>query len=389
VIGSADQGVQKYSGHQISFIFWPFNVNSATEGFVMNRLIFLLYTLLEQRFRPQYDARLRFLELQIRILRSRIGTNRIVPSPEEKLDLLRLGVIRDHDVRDVIHIVQLETYKTWIRKQRHDAGFRRSGRPRIPETLRRLITRIGHENIRWGYRRVMGELKKLGYHVSATTIRSVLRESGLPPPPYRGVNPLPVAWKTFIHANLESVVATDFFTKKIHTLRGTFTAYCLVFIHLGSRRVWCSPATYHPNGEWVVQQNRNAAMWLKDEGIEAKFLLSDRDAKYPDAVKHFWKSEHVRCLKSPPRAPKANAFVESFIGTLKRECLSHFVCFSRDQLDYINQTWIGHYNTERPHRGIGMENEVLDQSFVPKHTGKIRSKRKLGGIVTSYYREAA
>ncbi|MEQ1878688.1 MAG: integrase core domain-containing protein [Bdellovibrionia bacterium] len=249
--------------------------------------------------------------------------------------------------------------------------------------------RIGIENIRWGYRRVMGELKKLGYRVSPSTIRIILRESGLPPPPHRGVNPLPIAWNTFIHANLESVVATDFFVKKIHTLRGTFTAYCLVFIHLGSRRVWCSPATYHPNGEWVMQQNRNASMWLQDEGIEAKYLLSDRDAKFPDALKHLWKAQGIRCLKSPPRAPKANAFVESFIGTLKRECLNHFICFSRDQLNYINRLWIEHYNTERPHRGLGMDSEVLDRSFVPKLKGRIRCKRKLGGIVTSYYREAA
>jgi len=356
----------------------------------MNRLVFLiLYSLLERRFRPAYDARLRFLETQIRILRSRIGTSRIVPSPEEKLDLLRIGLILDYDVGDVIHIVQLETYKSWIRKQTRLPGFNRSGRPKVPEALRQLVLRIGRENIRWGYRRVVGELKKLGYRVSPTTIRTILRESGLPPPPHRGVNPLPIAWKTFIHANIESVVATDFFTKKIHTLRGTFTAYCLVFVHLGSRRVWCSPSTYHPNGEWVIQQIRNASMWLNDEGFSVKYVLSDRDAKYPDALKHFWRAEGVRCLKSPPQAPKTNAFVESFIGTLKRECLNHFVCFTREQLDYINRTWIGHYNTDRPHRGVGMNNEVLDPSFEPKRKGRIRHKQQLGGIVSSYYGEAA
>jgi len=355
----------------------------------VNHLIFLVYTLLERRFRPQYDTRLRFLEAQIRFLRARIGTNRIVPSPEEKLELLRLGAILDHDVGDVIHIVQVDTYKAWVRSLKRREPFRRSGRPRIPEALRQLVVRIGMENIRWGYRRVMGELKKLGYRVSPSTIRILLRESGLPPPPHRGINPSPIAWNTFIRANLESVVATDFFAKKIHTLRDTFTAYCLVFIHLGSRRVWFSPATYHPNGEWVMQQNRNASMWLKDEGMEAKFLLSDRDTKYPEAMKYFWKSEGVRCLKSPPRAPKANAFVESFIGTLKRECLNHFICFSREQLDYINRTWLNHYNTERPHRGIDIGNEVLDRSFSSKLKGRIRCKRKLGGIVTSYYREAA
>lgn len=138
-----------------------------------------------------------------------------------------------------------------------------------------------------------------------------------------------------------------------------------------------------------MQQNRNVSMWLQDEGIDVKFILSDRDAKYPYALKHFWKAEGVRSLKGPPRAPKANAFAESFIGTLKRECLNHFICFSRDQLDYIIRTWIEHYNTERPHRGAGIENNVLDRSFVPRVKGRIRCRRKLGGIVSSYYREAA
>jgi len=95
----------------------------------MNRLFFPLYTLLEHLFRPQYDGRLRFLEMEIRILRFLIDTNRIVPSPDEKLDLLRLGMILKHDVSDVIHIVQMETYKTWIRKQTMSEGFRRCGRP--------------------------------------------------------------------------------------------------------------------------------------------------------------------------------------------------------------------------------------------------------------------
>jgi len=195
--------------------------------------------------------------------------------------------------RTLSTLFKWKTYKTWIRKQTKPEGFRRLGRPRIPDALRRLVLRIGRENFCWGYRRVMGELKKLGNRVSPTTIRTVLRGSGFPPSPHRGVNPLPIAWTAFIHANIESVVATDFFTKKIHTLRGTL------------------------------------------------------------------------------------------------ECLNHFVWFNRDQLDYINRIWIDHYNTGRPHRGVGIGNRVLDRSFAPRLSGTIRCRRRLGGIVTSYYREAA
>ena len=355
----------------------------------MDRLSFLLVTLAERLFRPKHNVRLQILQAQIRILRSRIEASRIVPSPEEKYELLRLGALLDHDVGDVMHIVQPETYRTWLRKKVRRGMFKRSGRPGIDDYLRGVILRLGVENIRWGYRRVVGELRKLGLVVSATTVRKVLREAGYPPSPKWGHNPLPIPWTTFINAHAESIVACDFLTKKVYTLRGKMTAYILVFIHLGSRKVYCSPATYSPNGEWVMQQNRNVSMWMDDEGIVPRFILRDRDRKFPDGLKEFWKAEGTTCIKSPPRAPKANAYAESFIGTLKRECLNHFVCFSRSQLDYIARTWVKHYNTERPHRGTGIDNNVLDRSFRPQTQGPIRCKRKLGGIVTSYYRDAA
>ncbi len=92
---------------------------------------------------------------------------------------------------------------------------------------------------------------------------------------------------------------------------------------------------------------------------------------------------------APIRAPKANAFAESFLGTLKRECLNYFLCFSRGQLDYILRTWIAHYNTEWQHRGTGIGNSVLDKNFIPLRHGPIRCREKLGGLIKSYFREAA
>jgi putative transposase len=97
----------------------------------------------------------------------------------------------------------------------------------------------------------------------------------------------------------------------------------------------------------------------------------------------------VRCIRTPPRAPVANAFCECFIGKLKRECLDHFLCFSLGQLRHIVSTWIRHYNEFRPHQGFGMNNEVLDETFEPQTVGPIRCKHELGGIIKSYYREAA
>jgi len=97
----------------------------------------------------------------------------------------------------------------------------------------------------------------------------------------------------------------------------------------------------------------------------------------------------VRIIRIPPRAPIANSFCESFIGTLKHECLDFFICFGRRQLDHIVRTWVRYYNTERPRRGVGRNNDVLDKNFKVQTIGPIRCKQELGGIIKSYFREAA
>ena len=126
---------------------------------------------------------------------------------------------------------------------------------------------------------------------------------------------------------------------------------------------------------------------MEDEGIEPRFLIRDRDRKYPDEFDRFWKPG-VRCIRIPIKAPKANAFVESYIGKTKQEALNHFICFSRGQLDYILRVWLKHYHEQRYHRGVGRDNTVLDVDFVPQTEGRIRCKTGLGGILNSYYREA-
>ena len=252
-----------------------------------------------------------------------------------------------------------------------------------------LVLRLADENVRWGYRRIVGELKKLGISVGTTTVRNILNDRGVYPSPGKAFKKPAVPWKTFVHAHMESMVACDFFTKRVYTLRGVFTAHVLAFIHLESRRVYCSPATYNPDGDWVLQQARNATMWLADMNVTPRFLIHDRDKKFPKRFREFWKSEGVRCIKTPLRAPMANSYIETWIESYKRECLNLFVCVDPAQLDYITTSWLRHYNFLRPHRGIGKNNEVLDKSFRPQTHGAVRCEQQLGGIIKSYYREAA
>lgn len=164
----------------------------------------------------------------------------------------------------------------------------------------------------------------------------------------------------------------------------------LVVLHLGSRRVFYSPATYNPDRPWLQQQVRNVAIWADEEGIQSRFMIRDNDqifnfAGYDDMLKQIG----VEAVHTPLYSPRANAFVESHIGSVKRECLDYFVCFSLDQLNRIVSKWRRHFLDHRPHQGKGIGNKPLDKSFVPKETGPVRCASSLAGLLKGYYRDSA
>ncbi len=355
----------------------------------MNSTLSLLLVFLSQFFIPRHNPQLRLLKAQITILRARIPTQRIILSPAEKAELLRIGEECGHDVDGLLEVAKPATYKRWLTQMRSEHPFKAVGRPRLTQELRDVVICIGSENLLWGYKRIAGELKKLGLYAGANSVKRILTDAGIHPSPERRKKKPALPWTTFIQAHMETMVACDFFSKTVLTLRGPRTAYVLMFIHLGSRRVFCSAPTYAPDSAWVTQQARNTLMWCTEQGIMPKFLIRDADTKFCTSFDTVWESETARVIQIPHRAPDANAFAESFIATIKRECLDFFICFSGTQLDYILRTWVRHYNTERPHRGRDIGNNVLQVDFQPVRDGPIRRKRQLGGIVTSYIRDAA
>ncbi|MDF7826872.1 integrase core domain-containing protein [Pontiellaceae bacterium B12227] len=252
-----------------------------------------------------------------------------------------------------------------------------------------LILQFATDNLTWGYKHLHDELKKLGIKIGLTTIRDILKRAGHHPVPEKGGGYPASNWKLFLSSHMDTLIATDFFTKPVLTWRGWVDAYVLVFIHLGSRRVFMSPSTFNPKEEWVLQQSRNASMWLQDLGINASHLIRDRDTKYSARFDQFWKGSGTKTIRTPVRTPVANSYCECYIGKAKRECLNHFFCISLDQLDYINQQWLVYYNNERPHQGVDIGNKVLRPDFTPTTEGEIKRKQRLGGIISWYYREAA
>ncbi len=269
----------------------------------------------------------------------------------------------------------------------------KAARPRLTKSLRVLILRLARENTGWGVRRIVGELRKLALIPSRSSVRRVLVDEKILPDPHRHApKGVQTPWRKFIAMHMNVMVACDFFCKTVWTPLGKRTAYVLAFIHLGSRKVFLSPSTYHPTDAWMRQQARNVSMWAEDEGIDVRFLIHDRDTKFSKAFDEYFRSDDGGVVKTPYQAPIANCFAESWIGSIKRECLNHFFCFSLRQLDHIVQTYAHYYNEYRPHQGLGNKplSDQKDPSLTSKtQTGTIRRRQWLGGLLKHYYRQAA
>jgi putative transposase len=194
----------------------------------------------------------------------------------------------------------LRRHRELIRLKWARYSNRRPGRPPLPTELQELILRLAKENPRWGYKRIQGELLKLGRKVSATAIRKLLGCRGLGPAPRRGGT----TWRQFLAQQASSMIACDFFTVETIWLK---RIYVLVFIELATRRVHLGGCTTNPDGAWVTQQARNFTFDLDERAQPLRFLIHDRDAKFCGPFDEVFATEGQQVLRTPIRAPRANA----------------------------------------------------------------------------------
>jgi putative transposase len=247
--------------------------------------------------------------------------------------------------------VRPETLLRWHRRlvaRRWTYPHRQPGRPPIERKVRELIVRLARENQSWGYVRIVGELRKLGINVSATLVRSVLADAGIPPAPQRDRQ----SWRAFLCQQGDSILACDFLTVDTVWLR---RLYVLVFLSIGGRRVEYLACTRNPDTGWMLQQARNLLMDLDERGRQVRFLVHDRDSKFSAAFDAVFTGEGIRIVRTPVQAPNANAHVERWVGTVRRECLDRLLIVGRRQLDHVLRIYVRHYNTRRPHRALDLE----------------------------------
>ena len=236
------------------------------------------------------------------------------------------------------------------------------------------MVRLARENPRWGYQRIRGELLKLGISVSATTVRSVLLWRGFDPAPRRG-GP---TWNEFLRSQAKGILACDFFTVET-TLK---TLYVLFFIELRTRNVHLAGATRHPDSAWVTQQARNLSIDGRFGG--KRLLLRDRDSKYPRSSDAVFHADGIRTVRTPVRAPRANAFAERFVRSVRSECLDPVLVYGRRHLEWVLRAYVTHYMEERPHRGLGLATPL--GRTVPVRNGRSTVERRdiLGGLIHEY-----
>ncbi len=352
---------------------------------VLSRLLELIM-LFARRDRAK-ELEILVLRHELSILRRQVDRPRFEPHDRLLLAALSRGLPR---CSWNAFLVRPETLLRWHRRlvaRRWTYPHRRPGRPPIDRAVRELVLQLARENPSWGYLRIVGELRKLGIAVSATSVRNILARAGLPPAPRRDSQ----SWRSFLRAHGESILACDFFTVDTVWLR---RLYVLVFVSIGSRRVEYFACTSKPSTAWMLQQARNLLMELDDRDLRASFLIHDRDTKFPRAFDALLASEEIKVIRTPVQAPNANAHMERWVGSVRRECLDRLLIVGRRQLEHVLRVYVRHYNRRRPHRALDLKPPDSSARSPVRAESKpqdlqVRRRELLGGLINEYESAAA
>jgi transposase InsO family protein len=240
---------------------------------------------------------------------------------------------------------------------------------------------LARENPTWGYRRIYGELARMGIVLAPSSLWAILKRHRIDPAPRRA-GP---TWAEFLHAQAKGLIACDFFSVDTVLLR---RFYVLFFIEHGTRLVRIAGVTANPVSGWVTQQARNLCYDLTERTTPAKFLIRDRDTKFTSSFDAVFAAEGIRIIKTPVRAPRANAVAERFVGTIRRECLDRLLILGRHHLEVVLAEYVDHYNGHRPHRSLDQRcPSGVTEATVPvtePDTNGVGRTDVLGGLIHEY-----
>jgi putative transposase len=365
-------------------------VAGRSRGVALQFLYWSLRRLLELvvlRFRSVREKEIEILLLrhQLCVLERQVGRPELTQADRALLAAFS-RVLSRHAQRRCAFVTPA-TLLRWHRElvaRRWTYQHRRPGRPSTPAEVRELVLRLARENPSWGYRRIQGELVGLGFKLAASTVWTILKEEAIEPAPKR----MQASWAEFLRQQAASILECDFLTVDTLFLK---RCYVLFFVELATRRVWLAGITTNPDGRWVTQQARNLLMSLDEEDVRPRFLVRDRDSKFTRDFDAVFRSDGMRVIKAPVRAPKARAHAERWVGTVRRECLDRILIVGRRHLQRVLAVHVAHYNEHRPHRAL--EQRPPLRTSPPGHEqpiaevidlDRVRRRDLLGGLIHEY-----
>jgi len=339
----------------------------------------------------EQQAAIVYLLEENRVVKARLRGRKLRLTDNERRRLAVKGKALGRKLlAEVAGIVTPDTLLAWHRrliakKWDYSSRRKRAGRPRVMVEIAELIVRLAKENPRWGYTRIRGALSNLGHQVSRGTIANVLREHGIEPALERGER---TPWRTFLTAQWETVAATDFFTVEVATVHRLVTYYVLVVIELSSRKVHIAGITPGPDSAFMMQIGRNLTDPMDGFLLGKRFLVLDRDKKFTAKFRELVDDAGTRVIRLPYRSPNLNAYIERFVLSIKSECLNRMIFFGEQSLRRAVAEFISHYHAERNHQGLG--NTLIEaDECVGSLEGNVRCRKRLGGLLNYYHREAA
>jgi transposase InsO family protein len=332
----------------------------------------------------QYEI-IEYLREENRVLKTQLRGKRVRLTDDDRRRLAVLGArLGRRILAEVATIVTPDTILRWHRQliaRKWTYPKHRPGRPGVLLEIRRLAVRMATENPSWGYTRIQGALKNLGHRVARSTIAAILKQQGIPPSDER-----PTSWQTFLRAHWRALVAADFFTTEVWTIRGLVTYYTVFVIELQSRRVHIVGSTPHPDEAFMLQIARHLTDATDGVVDGSRFLICDRDQKWSAAVRHLLETSDVRVIRTPCRAPNCNAHAERFVRSIKEECLNRVIPLGEQHFRRTLAEFVVHYHRERNHQGLA--NQLIDGVENSHQSGPVRRRQRIGGLLSYYYRAA-
>jgi putative transposase len=270
--------------------------------------------------------------------------------------------------------------------QKYDGSRQRGpGRPRTADEMEALVVRMANENRDWSTRRIQGALSNLGHHIARSTIAAILQRHGIEPAPERIRK---TTWKEFLTRHWDMIVAADFFTVEVWTLRGLQRMVVLFFIEVSTRKVQVAGIAIDANGLWMGQIGRNMTDTVDGMLSGKRYLIHDRDPLFTTEFLNMLAEVGVKSVKLPPRSPNLNAYAERFVRSIKESCLDRLLLFGEGSLRKGIKEFIHHYHHERNHQGLG-NRLIMPEENTDNHHRPVRRRRRLGGTLNYYYRAAA